>query len=140
MGRPSSRDPRNVSKTVVKQPSTAEFQLLHLSVLREYLDMDICLGLRQEKATTRLINCPHTTLSHCFSQMSVSLERVIDDFVFMTFLVGNDFLPHLPSLDIAEGAFDRLFSIYRAQVRYYLLSFFTICPHSRLLPLVLLLN
>ena len=49
MGRPSSRDPRNVSKTVVKQSSTAEFQLPHLSVLREYLDMDICLGLRQEK-------------------------------------------------------------------------------------------
>ena len=133
MGRPSSRDPRNVSKTVVKQSSTAEFQLLHLSVLREYLDMDICLGLRQEKATTRLINCPQPF--HIVSQMAVSLERVIDDFVFMTFLVGNDFLPHLPSLDIAEGAFDRLFSVYRAQVRYYLRSFFTLCTHSRLYPL-----
>ena len=137
MGRPSSRDPRNVSKTVVKQSSTAEFQLLHLSVLREYLDMDICLGLRQEKATTRLINCPQPF--HIVSQMAVSLERV-NDFVFMTFLVGNDFLSHLPSLDIAEGAFDRLFSVYRAQVRYYLQSFFTLFTHSRFLPLVLLLS
>ena len=43
----------------------------------------------------------------------MDLERVIDDFVFMTFLVGNDFLPHLPSLDISEGAFDRLFRTYK---------------------------
>ena len=31
----------------------------------------------------------------------------------MTFLVGNDFLPHLPTLDISEQAFDTLFDAYK---------------------------
>ena len=42
-----------------------------------------------------------------------SLERTIDDFVVLCFLVGNDFMPHLPSLDIGEGGLDTLFQIYR---------------------------
>mmetsp|Transcript_39060 Transcript_39060/g.87348 ORF Transcript_39060/g.87348 Transcript_39060/m.87348 type:complete len:1924 (+) Transcript_39060:98-5869(+) len=94
--RPARNEPKN-AKTLVKQTSTAQFQLLHISVLREYLQMELCQGLYRQ-------------------QIPVSIERVIDDFVFMTFLVGNDFLPHLPSLDISEGAFDKLFAVYTSQM------------------------
>ncbi len=40
-------------------------------------------------------------------------ERVVDDFVMLTILCGNDFIPHLPSLDIGEGAMDVMLRLYR---------------------------
>lgn len=40
-------------------------------------------------------------------------ERLIDDFVFIMILLGNDFLPELPSLDIVNGSIQDLINYYK---------------------------
>jgi 5'-3' exonuclease len=42
----------------------------------------------------------------------VDEERVINDFIFICYLLGNDFLPHLPSLDISKNGLDYLLEYY----------------------------
>lgn len=72
--------------------SEQEFIFIRLCVLREYLSRELTMA----------------SLPFPFD-----FERSVDDWVFMCFFVGNDFLPHLPSLEIREGAIDRLVGIYK---------------------------
>ncbi|KAL4444979.1 hypothetical protein ABPG77_004029 [Micractinium sp. CCAP 211/92] len=46
---------------------------------------------------------------------SLDFERILDDVVFCTFLAGNDFLPHVPSLDIYDrpSALETLLDKYK---------------------------
>lgn len=69
-----------------------QFIFVRLNVLKEYLSKEL--------------DMPNLPFPYEF-------ERVIDDWVFMCFFVGNDFLPHLPSLEIRENAIDRLIQLYK---------------------------
>jgi len=73
---------------------TGQFQLLHISVLRHYLFIEF-------------VNI-HKTLPFAFD-----FERVVDDFVFISMFVGNDFIPHLPTVNIGTGGMEHLFTIYK---------------------------
>jgi 5'-3' exonuclease len=81
-------------RKIVTDPDDQKFHLTHISLLREYLELDF--------------NCLKDKLPFKFD-----LERIIDDFVLLTFFVGNDFLPHLPGLDIAEGSLNLIFQFYK---------------------------
>jgi 5'-3' exoribonuclease 1 len=84
------------SKVKSKELEHQNFYLLHLCIVREYLEMEFS-GLEQQGV-----------LSFPFN-----LEKVIDDFILMAFFVGNDFLPNLPWLHINEGALANMFGIYK---------------------------
>jgi len=40
-------------------------------------------------------------------------HNIIIDYVFISFFLGNDFLPHIPSLSIKDGVLDILINIYK---------------------------
>ena len=82
------------SRETLQNPTDDGFLLLHVGLLREYLDAEF-------RGIADALPFPY------------DCERVVDDFVLLCMLVGNDFLPPLPTLDIAEGALNTLFSTYR---------------------------
>lgn len=83
-----------------------EFQLLEIAMLRDmlYLEFKPCVEEVRRTAAAG---------SEGDSSFSYQVRRVVDDFVFMCMLVGNDFVPNLPHLDIAEGALSNMFLVYK---------------------------
>ncbi|KAL0949870.1 hypothetical protein HGRIS_009904 [Hohenbuehelia grisea] len=81
-----------------KKPKPTEkkpFIFLDVAILREYLEVEL--------------DIPN-------SPFPFNFEQAIDDWVLLIFFVGNDFLPHLPSLEIREGAIDTLLKIWKQEI------------------------
>lgn len=45
-----------------------------------------------------------------------NIQRIITDFIAISFLIGNDFIPHFPEINIASGDFDYVLSSYQLAV------------------------
>ena len=124
-------------KADLAPPGAKPYQFLLVSVLREYLALEFRFdeqeleaaklaakqaaaaaaaaasggGGRGSRNPAPLGAPPSPSPSSC--DFAYDPERVFDDFVFMCFFVGNDFLPHSPSLEIREGAIELLMATYK---------------------------
>ena len=76
-------------------PTKINFNVLYLSLLRDYIEKDF-LPLKPK-------------LSFEFN-----LESIIDDWILICFLVGNDFLPHIPHFHIHKNALPLILDVYKA--------------------------
>lgn len=79
---------------IAAQDARKPFLWLHVNVLREYLEVELQMRML----------------------MQWDLERAIDDWVFMCFFVGNDFLPHFPSLSVRDNGIDILVGCWKQVV------------------------
>lgn len=75
------------------------FSIVSLSVMRNAIYNSFLVELEGNKE---------------YSEENITLdkENIIRDFIFICYLMGNDFLPHLPSLDIYDDAIDTLIMKY----------------------------
>lgn len=133
---PTSMDPNSSASGPIIEFQPKPYVFLHVHILREYLEFELRFNDSQ-------------------TNFKWSLDRAIDDWVFMIFFVGkslsiilesthylvpsfpvitiatqfstpshpyllthlgNDFLPHLPSLEIREGAIDKLIELWRKHI------------------------
>lgn len=63
----------------------------------------------------------------------------INDFILMMFMSGNDFLPHLPSIDILDGSIEEFLDVYNSTVSSYG-NIVSQCNTINLKPLSILMN
>ena len=64
------------------------FEIMHVSLLREYL-------------------------AHDFNVQGEELEFLIDDFVAISFLIGNDFIPEFFDISLHHGNFNNIIEVFR---------------------------
>lgn len=88
-------------KRLNKSDDQKPFLWLNTHILREYLKVELLSG----------VNIPQLN-------KNLDFERCLDDWIFLCFFIGNDFLPNLPSLNVRDNSIDLLVNIWKNNLPY----------------------
>ena len=78
-------------------PTKIIFNVLYISLLRDYLEQEF-LPLKPNM------------------KFNFDLESIIDDWILICFLVGNDFIPHIPHFHIHKNALPKILEVYQSAI------------------------
>jgi len=83
-----------VNSGTKRTSSNTKMEVMYMSLLREYFELE-CESIKSE-------------FLHPFS-----IENYIDDFIVLTFYIGNDFLHKLYCMNTKKGNFDEIIGIFK---------------------------
>ena len=87
------------------------FEILYINLLREYLILEFATPAVEEAFSETHVRSDFKAVNN---MPLFNAERFIDDFVFLSCFIGNDFLPQLYCLSTKMGHFDTLMDLLRA--------------------------
>eukprot|EP01006_Ploeotia_vitrea_P034734 TRINITY_DN65795_c0_g1_i3.p1 TRINITY_DN65795_c0_g1~~TRINITY_DN65795_c0_g1_i3.p1 ORF type:complete len:489 (-),score=31.54 TRINITY_DN65795_c0_g1_i3:993-2459(-) len=84
---------RRMVGSIAAAPDKVKFDVLRINTVRQYME-----------AEYRNFNCNWIK--------DLDVERVIDDFILLCFVGGNDFMPSLPTCWVDQYGLDHIFQVY----------------------------
>ena len=107
----------HIGKTTVIYGLDADLIMLSINHL------NICPSIYLYRETPEFIKSvdsslePNETYLLDISELSRSTMISYNDYIFICFFLGNDFLPHFPALNIRTGGIDKLLNAYKATIK-----------------------
>ena len=102
---------RNESKEVLNYISIKIMRACIVNTMKEYLDKEVLN-----------YNTLNNMNNNKLAGFQLDNNSIINDFIFMCYFLGNDFLPHIPSLDIHNGGIEYLIINYAKTMHQYIIE------------------